>query len=134
MYERINAVQVIHEYLQSIEAAPGGAFPLLCPLREAEFLPAWWYAFFFVNDRPERALELAWESARGRDVRIAGRADVIQQYLNMVVIDELEIALAPLMFGGGRRLFENLRKPGPKFWIDTVLTGPHSTHLGRVRV
>ena len=51
-------------------------------------------------------------------------ADVIQQYLNLGVIDELEIALAPVLFGGGRRLFENLREPGPQFRIDKVLDGP----------
>ena len=65
--------------------------------------------FYFVNEGPERALELARAAAGGRDVRIAGGADVIQQYLNLGAIDELEIALAPVLFGGGRRLFENLR-------------------------
>jgi hypothetical protein len=43
---------------------------------------------------------------------------VIQQYLNLGVVDELEIALAPVSFGGGRRLFENLREPGPQFRIE----------------
>ena len=74
--------------------------------------------FYFVNDGPESALEQARESAGGRDIRIAGGADVIQQYLNLGVIDELEIALAPVLFGGGRRLFENLREPVPQFRID----------------
>ena len=89
--------------------------------------------FHFVNDGPERALELARASAGDRDVRIAGGADVIQQYLNLGVVDELEIALAPVLFGGGRRLFENLREPGPRFRIDTVLDGPAATHLRYVR-
>ena len=89
--------------------------------------------FYFVNDGPERALELARESAGGRDVRISGGADVIQQYLNLGVVDELEIALAPVLFGGGRRLFENLREPGPQFRIDRVLDGPAATHLRYVR-
>jgi dihydrofolate reductase len=89
--------------------------------------------FHFVNDGPERALELARESAGSRDVRIAGGADVIQQYLNLGVVDELEIALAPVFFGGGRRLFENLREPGPQFRIDRVLDGPSATHLRYVR-
>src|SRR3954463_13188164 len=74
--------------------------------------------FHFINDGPERALELARESARSRDIRIAGGADVIQQSLTLVAIDELEIALAPLFFGGGRRLFENLREPAPQFRIE----------------
>lgn len=89
--------------------------------------------FYFVNDGPERALALARESAGGRDVRIAGGADVIQQYLNLDVVDELEIALAPVVFGGGRRLFEHLREPGPQFRIDRVLDGPAATHVRYVR-
>jgi len=89
--------------------------------------------FYFVNDGPERALALAREAAGPRDVRIAGGADVIQQYLNLGVVDELEIALAPVVFGGGRRLFENLREPGPRFRIDGVLDGPAATQLRYVR-
>jgi dihydrofolate reductase len=73
------------------------------------------------------------ESAGGRDIRIAGGADVIRQYLNLGVINELEIALAPVVFGGGRRLFENLRKPMPQFRIDKVLHSPTATHLRYVR-
>jgi dihydrofolate reductase len=89
--------------------------------------------FYFVNDGPERALELARGSAGVRDIRISGGADVIQQYLNMGVVDELEIALAPVLFGGGRRLFENLREPAPQFRIDKVLDTPDATHLRYVR-
>jgi dihydrofolate reductase len=89
--------------------------------------------FYFVNDGPERALELARESAGSRDIRIAGGADVIQQYLNLGVVDEMEIALAPVLFGGGRRLFENMREAGPQFRIDKVLAGPAATHLRYVR-
>lgn len=89
--------------------------------------------FHFVNDGLESALEQARASAGGRDVRISGGADVIQQYLNLGVVDELEVALAPVLFGGGRRLFENLREPGPLFRIDKVLEGPAATHLRYVR-
>ena len=49
------------------------------------------------------------------------------------MVDELEIALAPVLFGSGRRLFENLREPGPQFRIDRVLDGPAATHLRYVR-
>lgn len=89
--------------------------------------------FFFINDGPERALALARDAAGSRDVRIAGGADVIQQYLNLDAVDELEIALAPVLFGGGRRLFEHLREPGPQFRIDGVLAGSAATHLRYVR-
>jgi len=90
--------------------------------------------FYFINDGPERALELARDSAGSRDVRIAGGANVIQQYLNMGVVDELEVALAPVLFCGGRRLFEHLREPGPQFRIDKAFDGPAATHLRYERV
>jgi hypothetical protein len=51
----------------------------------------------------------------------------------MNVVDELEIALAPVLFGGGRRLFENLHEPGAQFRIDRVLDGPAATHIRYVR-
>jgi dihydrofolate reductase len=89
--------------------------------------------FHFVNDGPESALALARESAGGRDIRIAGGANVVQQYLNLGVVEELEIALAPVVFGGGRRLFENLRDPVPRFRIDKVVDGPAATHVRYVR-
>ena len=89
--------------------------------------------FYFVNDGAASALGQARASARGRDVRIAGGADVIQQYLNMGVIDELEIALAPVLFGSGRRLFERLDKSVPQFRIDRVLDSPTATHVRYVR-
>lgn len=89
--------------------------------------------FHFINEGPERALDLARKSAGNRDIRIAGGADVIQQYLNMSAIDELEIALAPVLFCGGRRLFENLREPGQKLRIDKVTDGHAATHLRYLR-
>lgn len=89
--------------------------------------------FHFINDGPERALDLAREAAGKRDVRISGGANVIQQYLDLGVIEELEIALAPVLFGGGRRLFENISEPGPQLRIDRVLDGPAATHLRYVR-
>jgi dihydrofolate reductase len=89
--------------------------------------------FYFINDGPERALELARKSAGSRDVRISGGADVLQQYLNLNAVDELEIALASVLFGSGRRLFENLSEPSPKFRIASVLHGSAATHLRYVR-
>ena len=89
--------------------------------------------FHFVNDGPESALEQARDAAGKRDIRISGGANVIQQYLNLGVIDELEIALAPVMFGSGRRLFENLHEPLSKFRIDKVVDGSAATHLRYVR-
>jgi hypothetical protein len=38
-----------------------------------------------------------------------------------------------VLFGGGRRLFENLREPVPTFRLDKVVDGPAATHLRYVR-
>jgi dihydrofolate reductase len=89
--------------------------------------------FHFINAGPERALALAREAAGSRDVRLSGGAEVIQQYLNLGVVEELDIALAPVFFGGGRRLFEHLSEPAPQFRMDNVLDGPAATHLRYVR-
>jgi len=89
--------------------------------------------FYFVNDGVESALRQAREAAGGRDIRISGGADVVQQYLNLGVVEELEIALAPILFTRGRRLFENLQESVSQFKIDSVLAGPAATHLRYVR-
>jgi len=89
--------------------------------------------FYFVNDGIASALEQARLSAGERDIRISGGADVIQQYLDIGLVDELEISLAPVMFGGGRRLFENIGEAVPAYKIDRVLDTPSATHLRYVR-
>ena len=89
--------------------------------------------FYFVNDGPEQALALAREAAGDKDIRISGGAKVIQQYLNLGVVDELEIALVPILFGGGQRLYENLSEQVPGFRIDSVVHTPDATHLRYVR-
>jgi dihydrofolate reductase len=85
--------------------------------------------FHFVTDGPQSALAQAKAAAGGKDVRIAGGADVVQQYLKLGAVEELEIALAPVLFGGGRRLFENLGDGLRSFQIDRVLHTPLATHL-----
>lgn len=89
--------------------------------------------FHFINEGPERALELARDAAGNRDIRISGGADVIQQFLNLNLVDELEVALVPVFFGSGRRLFENLTAPEPLFRIERVLDDAASTHIRYVR-
>lgn len=90
--------------------------------------------FYFVNEGPERALELAREVAGARDIRISGGANTIQQYLNLGVVDELEITLVPVLLGGGIRLFENLREPLPQFRIDRVIEDAAATYVQYVRL
>jgi len=64
--------------------------------------------FHFVNDGIEAALEQAREAAGERDVRISGGAATILQYVNAGLVDEFTIALSPVLFGAGVRLFEGV--------------------------
>lgn len=54
------------------------------------------------------ALGSAREAAGARDVRIGGGANTIQQYLREGLIDELHIAISPVLLGSGERLFEGV--------------------------
>jgi dihydrofolate reductase len=64
--------------------------------------------FHFVSDGIETALEHARAAAGDRDVRIAGGGATILQYVNAGLIDEFSIALSPVLFGCGIRLFEGV--------------------------
>lgn len=70
--------------------------------------------FHFVTDGIHEALGQAKEAANGKDIRIGGGPDTIQQYLRAGLIDEMHIAIAPIVLGDGERLFEgvNLRSLG----------------------
>jgi dihydrofolate reductase len=72
--------------------------------------------FQFITGGIREALDRAREAAAGRDVRIGGGPNTIQQYLREGLIDELHIAIAPVLLGSGERLFEgvNLRAMGYK--------------------
>ena len=62
--------------------------------------------FYFVNESPETAIARARSLAGGKDVRIAGGADTIRQFLEVGLVDQLSIALAPIVLGDGLRLFD----------------------------
>jgi dihydrofolate reductase len=62
-------------------------------------------AFTFV-DGVEAAIERAREAAGDKDVHVMGGADVIRQALAAGLVDELAIIVAPVVLGGGKRLFE----------------------------
>lgn len=64
--------------------------------------------FHFVTGGIHEALDRAREAAGGMDVRIGGGANTIQQYLRERLIDELHLAIAPVLLGSGERLFEGV--------------------------
>src|SRR3954470_10845463 len=60
--------------------------------------------FHFVTDGIIEALDRARDAADGRDVRIGGGAATVRQYLQARLIDELHLAFAPVLLGGGEPL------------------------------
>ena len=85
--------------------------------------------FHFVNDGIASALQQARAAAGDRDIRIAGGANAILQYLNAGLIDEFVISLAPVLFGGGTPLFAGIDRTRVGLEIVETLPSKHVTHV-----
>jgi dihydrofolate reductase len=85
--------------------------------------------FHFVTGGIHEALERAHAAAGGQDVRIGGGPNTIQQYMREGLVDELHIAIAPIVLGAGERLFEgvDLRKLG--YVCDQSVASENATHV-----
>jgi dihydrofolate reductase len=64
--------------------------------------------FHFVTGGIHEALERARDAAGAQDVRIVGGVKTVQQYLCARLIDEIHIAISPVLLGSGERLFEGV--------------------------
>jgi dihydrofolate reductase len=85
--------------------------------------------FTFVTDGIESALQQAKAAAGDKNVNIAGGADTVQQVLRAGLLDELEIHLAPLLFGEGIRLFDKIGPQHVELENIRVVASPMVTHL-----
>jgi dihydrofolate reductase len=85
--------------------------------------------FTFVTDGIESALEQAKAAAGAKDVRLGGGADVVQQYLAAGDLDELNIHIAPVLLGGGTRLFADNAGELPQLECTRVIESPAVTHV-----
>jgi dihydrofolate reductase len=89
--------------------------------------------FTFVNDGIESALEQGKEAAGDKNVSVGGGANTVQQYLRAGLLDDIQIHVAPLLVGGGVRLFEHLGANPVALEQTRVIDSPAVTHL-RYRV
>jgi dihydrofolate reductase len=64
--------------------------------------------FYFVTNGPEAALKLAQEAAEDKEVRVGGGVSVIRQYLATDQINELHLAISPVVLGEGEHLLEGI--------------------------
>ena len=85
--------------------------------------------FYFINDGIQSALEKARQSAKGKDIRIQGGANTIQQFLNAGLVDEFFIHIAPVFLGSGIRLFDGIDKDKYDIQIAEVIPSDLTTHL-----
>ena len=65
--------------------------------------------FHFLSATPEEALALATAQAGGGDVRIGGGPTVVREFLKRGLVDDLHVAIAPILLGDGIRLWDELR-------------------------
>jgi dihydrofolate reductase len=89
--------------------------------------------FTFVTDGIESALDQARAAADGKDVALGGGADVARQYLDAGLLDEIQLHVAPILLGGGVRLFDGLTAVPLTLEPTRVVSSPIVTHI-RLRV
>jgi len=65
--------------------------------------------FHFLSASPREALDQALAVAGGKDVRIGGGATVVRDFLQARLVDQLHVAMAPILLGRGIRLWDDLR-------------------------
>jgi len=85
--------------------------------------------FHFVTDGIEAALEQAREAAAGKDVRIGGGASTIRQYLQARLLDELRLAVVPVVLGRGESLFAGLDLPALGYQVSEHRAGEGALHV-----
>jgi dihydrofolate reductase len=85
--------------------------------------------FTFVTEGVEAAVEQARAAAGDKDVLVAGGANVAQQLLAARLVDELQIHIAPLLLGGGVRLFEGLGPDRVQLEVIRAIHSPAVTHV-----
>ena len=84
--------------------------------------------FIFVTDGIESALDQARKSAGDKNISVAGGAETVQQLVAAGLVDEIQLHVAPLFLGGGKRLFDQL---GKEIELERmrVVDSPGVTHL-----
>lgn len=85
--------------------------------------------FYFVTDGAESALKRAREAAAGKDVRIGGGVSTIRQYLLAGQIDEMHLAMSPVLMGEGEHLFAGINLQQLGFRVAQSVAGENATHI-----
>jgi dihydrofolate reductase len=85
--------------------------------------------FHFVSDGIHAALEQARIAAGGRDVRLGGGVATVRQYLRAGLIDELHLALRPILLGSGEHLWQGIDLHAAGYECTRAIPGERATHV-----
>jgi len=85
--------------------------------------------FHFVTSGIQDALQRARQAAGDRDIQVGGGVATVRQYLEARLIDEMHVAIAPILLGGGEHLFAGLDLPALGYAITEHVATPAATHL-----
>jgi dihydrofolate reductase len=85
--------------------------------------------FRFVTEGIHAALEQAKAAAGGRDVRLGGGVATIRQYLRAGLIDELHLAMRPVLLGAGEALWHDIDLPALGYECTSSVAGERATHI-----
>ena len=85
--------------------------------------------FHFETGGIEAALERARAAAGDRDIRIGGGAETIRQYLRAGLIDEMHVAVSPVLLGRGEPFWAGLDLPALGYELIESTAGERATHL-----
>jgi dihydrofolate reductase len=85
--------------------------------------------FHFVTGGAQEAMERATDAAQGKDVQIGGGASTIRQYLEARAIDELHVAISPMLLGSGEHLFHGLDLTALGYECTTHVPTDDATHV-----
>lgn len=85
--------------------------------------------FQFVTDGIESALRQAKAAAGAKDVRIGGGVATIRQFLGARLIDEMHLAVRPIVLGEGEALFAGLNLPDLGYECAESVAGERATHV-----
>jgi dihydrofolate reductase len=85
--------------------------------------------FHFVTDGIHAALKRATEAANGRDVRLGGGVSTIRQYLREGLVDEMHIAISPVLLGTGEHLFSGIDLPKLGYQRTEHVPTANATHI-----
>jgi len=85
--------------------------------------------FHFVTDGIHAALERAREAAGDLDVKIGGGVSTVRQYLRAGLIDDLHLAISPILLGRGEAMFEGLDLPALGYRVTDSTATDLATHV-----